>query len=86
MEAAWSSSAGPRAMRGEFDEFLHQTWQAMNKARICFGEGSEQASAWRKRVLGLALETGVDEVLDEITQTCRRTRSAVCATTSASGR
>ena len=64
-----------QAMRGEFDEFLHQTWQAMNKAHICFGEGSEQASAWRKRVLGLALETGVDEVLDEITHTCRQTRA-----------
>ena len=22
-----------QAMRGEFDEFLHETWQAMNKAR-----------------------------------------------------
>ena len=103
----------------EFDEFLLETWQAMNKARtgygvadteevmrqarnqlerfghgdhigldyyhfsehvseaarIYFGEGSEQAAAWRKRMLGLALTTGVDEVLDGIMQTCRQTRA-----------
>ena len=27
------------AMRGEFDEFLHETWQAMNKARTGWAGG-----------------------------------------------
>ncbi len=56
-------------------DYYHFSEHVGEAARICFGEGSEQAAAWRKRVLGLALETGVDEVLDEITQTCRRTRA-----------
>ena len=56
-------------------DYYHFSEPVGEAARICFGEGSQQAAAWRKRVLGLALETGVGEVLDEITQTCRRTRA-----------
>lgn len=57
-------------------DYYHFSEHVSEAARICFGEGSQQAATWRKRVLGLALETGVDEVLDEITQTCRRTRAS----------
>ena len=45
-------------------------------ARVCFGEGSEQALAWRTAVLDLALESGVDEVLDEIGRTHQRLRAS----------
>lgn len=57
-------------------DYYHFSEHVCETARICFGEGSAPAAAWRKRVLDLALETGVDEVLDEITQTRRRMRAA----------
>ena len=56
-------------------DYYHFSEHVSEAARICFGEGREQASAWRQRVLDLALESGVDEVLDEITQTRQRLRA-----------
>ena len=56
-------------------DYYHFSEHVSEAARVCFGEGSAQASAWRKRVLDLALESGVDEVLDEITQTRQRMRA-----------
>jgi hypothetical protein len=57
-------------------DYYHFSEHVSEAARACFGEGSEQASAWRKTVLGLALESGVDDVLDEITRTHQRMRAA----------
>lgn len=56
-------------------DYYHFSEHVGEAARVCFGEGSEQASAWRKAVLDLALETGVDEVLDEIGRTHQRLRA-----------
>lgn len=56
-------------------DYYHFSEHVGEAARICFGEGSSQALAWRKRVLGSALDVGVDEVLDEITQTRRGMRT-----------
>ena len=56
-------------------DYYHFSEHVGEAARVCFGEGSAPASAWRHRVLSLALESGVDEVLDEITQTHQRMRA-----------
>lgn len=56
-------------------DYYHFSEHVGEAARVCFGEGSAPASAWRKHVLSLALESGVDEVLDEITQARRRMRA-----------
>ena len=58
-----------QAMRGEFDEFLHQTWQAMNKARDRLGrrayevvalvDGDDPLSA--KRAKGCDIGSGPTE-------------------------
>jgi len=56
-------------------DYYHFSEHVSEAARNCFGEGTEAASAWRQRVLALALESGVDEVLDEITQTRQRLRA-----------
>lgn len=57
-------------------DYYHFSEHVGEAARMCFGEGSPAAAAWRQRVLAGALEVGVDEVLDEITQTRRRMRAA----------
>lgn len=56
-------------------DYYHFSEHVGEAARVCFGEGSPPAAAWRKRVLDLALEAGVDEVLDEITRTRQRLRA-----------
>ena len=54
-------------------DYFHFSEHVAEAARVCFGEASPEAEAWRERVTGLALEQGVDEVLDEVT----RQRSAL---------
>lgn len=58
-------------------DYFHFSEHVAEAARVCFGEASPEAHAWRERVTGLALEQGVDEVLDEVT----RQRSAIRSST-----
>lgn len=55
-------------------DYYHFSEHVAAAARVCFGEGSPPAAGWRTKVLGLALEVGVDEVLDEVTQQRRELR------------
>jgi hypothetical protein len=56
-------------------DYYHFSEHVAGAAKAVFGEGSSEAAAWRERVLGLALEEGVDEVLDEVTLQRRQQRS-----------
>jgi len=54
-------------------DFYHFSEHVAEAARACFGDATPESAAWRHTVVHLALEQGVDEVLDEIT----RQRAAV---------
>jgi hypothetical protein len=49
-------------------DFYHFSEHVAAAARVCFGEGTAEAEAWRHKVVHQALEQNVDAVLDEITQ------------------
>jgi hypothetical protein len=49
-------------------DYYHFSEHVAEAARTCFGEGTPQATAWRDKLKGLALEKGVDDVLDEVTR------------------
>jgi hypothetical protein len=49
-------------------DYFHFSEHVAEAARTCFGEGTPEAAAWRHKLKGLALENGVDEVLDEVTR------------------
>jgi len=46
----------------------HFSEHVAEAARACFGDGTPESAAWRHKVVHLALEQGVDEVLDELTR------------------
>lgn len=56
-------------------DYYHFSEHVAAAAKTVFGEGTPHAATWRKQVLDLALNTGVEEVLDEVTQQSRQTRS-----------
>lgn len=56
-------------------DYYHFSEHVAAAAKTVLGEGTPQAATWRKHVLDLALNTGVEEVLDEVTQQARQTRS-----------
>lgn len=49
-------------------DFYHFSEHVAEAARVCFGEGTAEAAAWRHKVVHLALAQDVDAVLDEVTQ------------------
>jgi len=57
-------------------DFYHFSAHVAEAARTCFGEGTPASAAWRHKVVHLALEQGVDEVLDEVTRQRAALRSA----------
>lgn len=56
-------------------DYYHLAEHVAKAARVCFGEGSEQALAWRKEVLGAVWEEGPAAMLVRITETRRLVRS-----------
>ena len=56
-------------------DFYHFTEHVAVAAKVCFGEGTAAAAAWREQVLHAALHAGPDEVLDEITRQRQQTRA-----------
>ena len=56
-------------------DFYHFSEHVAAAARTCFGEGTDEARVWREQVLEAALQTGPDEVLDQITRQRQQTRS-----------
>jgi hypothetical protein len=49
-------------------DYYHFSEHVAEAARTCFGEGTPAAEAWRHKLIGLAFENGVDELLDEVTR------------------
>ena len=58
-------------------DFYHFTEHVAAAAKVCFGEGTATAVAWREQVLHAALHAGPDEVLDEIARQRQPTRAPV---------
>ena len=56
-------------------DFYHFTEHVAVAAKVCFGEGTTAATAWREQVLHAALHAGPDDVLDEITRQRQQTRA-----------
>lgn len=49
-------------------DYYHFSQHVAEAARVCWGEGTPQAQAWRHKCTALALEKEVDDVLDEVTR------------------
>ncbi len=56
-------------------DFYHFTEHVAAAAKVCFGEGTAAAAAWREQVLHTALHAGPDEVLDEIARQRQQIRA-----------
>jgi hypothetical protein len=56
-------------------DYYHLAEHVAKAARVCFGEGSERALAWRKEVLGAVWEEGPGAMLVRIAETGRSLRS-----------
>jgi len=56
-------------------DFYHFSEHVAVAAKVCFGEGTAAAQAWREHVLHAALHAGPDEVLDEIARQRQPTRA-----------
>ena len=56
-------------------DYFHFSEHVAAAAKTVFGEATSQGTAWRTRILDLALNVGVDEVLDVVTLERRSTRS-----------
>lgn len=56
-------------------DYYHLAEHVAKAARVCFGDGSERALAWRKEVLGSVWEEGPAAMLVRIAETRRSVRS-----------
>jgi len=56
-------------------DYYHLAEHVATAARLCFGEGSERALAWRKEVLGAVWQEGPAAMLVRIAETRRSVRS-----------
>jgi hypothetical protein len=56
-------------------DYYHLAEHVAKAARVCFGEGTERALAWRKEILGAVWEEGPGAMLVRIAETGRSLRS-----------